>query len=372
MKKIKILYTINFIKKGGPSNVLLNIIKNIDRDKYDINILTIIDQNDISIINSLKSEGINIIEFKMKKKISDVFKYGKQVINEINKINPDIIHTHGIVTSILIATNKVKGYKITTIHNNIYEDYAHTYGKIKGNIIAYIHLNALKKFDQIICCSKTSYDVIKNKFKNISYIRNGIDMDYKKDKNIIRNKIRDELCIDNQEIVFVYVGVIIERKRVVELVKLFKENAEENETLLIIGEGDLLNKAKLYESERIRFLGFKDNVADYLAAADIYTSNSKSEGFSISIIEALEFGLPLLVSDIVSHKECFEIDKNYYIGEHFNMDTFKEKKRKIVNHINEKDKIKEFKNMYLSSKVMFKQYEEYYMKGVKENAKANN
>lgn len=364
MKKIKILYTINFLNNGGPSKVLLNIIKSLNKDKYDISILTIIDQNDFGVVKSLKNDGINIIEFKMKKRFLDVIKFRKQVIDTIIKLNPDIIHTHGIVTSILISTGKIKKYKITTIHDNIYEDYSYVYGKFKGNIIAYIHLKALKKFNQIICCSRTSYDVIKSKFKNISYIRNGIDTNYNEDRNLIRKKIRHELSLNDNDIVFVYGGVITKLKRVVELVTLFEKNAKKNEVLLVIGDGPLLEDAKLHANKNVKFLGFKKNILDYFSAADVYISYSSSEGFSISVIEALDSGLVLLLSDIPSHKECFEIDNSYYIGEYFNEYNFETKKNSIINNT-EKNKIKEFKSRYLSSMSMTKEYEKYYMKGVK-------
>ena len=58
MSKIKILYTINFVTNGGPSRVLLNQIYNLNKNEFDIYLLTIIDQNDKSIINNLKKFGV--------------------------------------------------------------------------------------------------------------------------------------------------------------------------------------------------------------------------------------------------------------------------------------------------------------------------
>lgn len=361
---IDIVYTINFLTNGGPTRVLQNIINNLDKSKYNVMILTLINQNNQEIVNNLKKDGIKIIELNYEKKMSMVIKQRNKIINLINKINPQIIHTHGIVSTIIVSSNKVKAKKITTIHNNIFEDYRYTYGNIKGFIYALMHIYCLKKFDETICCSKTSYNVLKNILKRVSYIRNGINVQKSNNSSDIRQKIRKELNIDDTNIVYVYGGVINERKRVVELVKMFSNALKENENLLIVGDGPQMENAKINANKKVIFVGFKENIIDYFQASDIYVSNSASEGFSISVIEALSCGLLCLLSDIPSHKECFEIDQNYYIGEYFNKLDFNKKKDVIFNKIKtiNKQKLIEFQEKYLSAEYMTSQYEKYYYK----------
>lgn len=359
---IDILYMINYLTNGGPTRVLQNIVKELDLSKYNITILTLINQNNQEIVNNLKRNGIKVIELDYEKKMSTVIKNRNKVIELINTINPQIIHTHGIVSTIIVASNKLKNTKITTIHNNIFEDYKYTYGKMKGIIYALVHIFCLRKFNQIICCSKTSYVILKNKLKNVSYIVNGVDV--KENDNLIetRKRIRKELNIDEKDIVYVYGGVINKRKRVVELVKMFSSDLKENEYLLIVGEGSLIEKAKENANERVIFTGFKENIIEYFQASDIYISNSASEGFSISIIEALSCKLLCLLSDIPSHKECFEIDPNYYLGEYFNETDFIEKRNRISKkrETQNADELEEFQKKYLSAKSMTSQYEKYY------------
>ena len=130
----------------------------------------------------------------------------------------------------------------------------------------------------------------------------------------------------------------------------------------MLGDGDLKDKCQKYDSSQIKILGFKDNPIDYMQASDVYTSNSGSEGFSISIIEALECGLYLLLSEITSHIECFNIDSNYYIGEFFSSDTYDDKKKLLrLKMSNDRKKlIKKFKKVYLSSEKMKNEYKKYY------------
>lgn len=355
----RILYTINFLTNGGPTRVLENIINELDEKNYEIYILTIIDENDNNIIKKYKKKGINIISFPYSKKLTNVLKHKNDIYATIDGINPDIIHTHGIVTTLLVAYYKNKVKKVTTIHNNIFEDYKFTYGKIKGIIYSFLHIFLLRKFDDVICCSKTSYDILKKYVKHSKYIRNGININYV--SKLSRSDIRNQLNISDDAIVFVYGGVINNRKRVCELVKMFNNSLGDNEYLLIIGDGELREEAQnISNSSHIKFLGFKKNIIDYFRASDVYVSNSSSEGFSISVIEALESNLLLLLSDIPSHRECFEIDDNFYIGEVFNDSNFNDKKEKVVEKINEDVNVYQFKEKYLSSKSMANEYKKYY------------
>ena len=94
-----------------------------------------------------------------------------------------------------------------------------------------------------------------------------------------------------------------------------------------------------------------------MISSDIYTSFSTSEGLPVSIIEALNSGLLLLLSNIDSHREIVNIDKTMYIGEIFD-DDFSERK-KIVSHSKRNDST-ELQKKYLSEKSMMKLYEQFY------------
>lgn len=72
---------------------------------------------------------------------------------------------------------------------------------------------------------------------------------------------------------------------------------------VIIGSGDLLNREKklakkLGVDDKIKFLGFVENTVPYLKNADIYAFAPLYEGSgSISILEAMKYGLPIVTSD---------------------------------------------------------------------------
>ena len=49
---------------------------------------------------------------------------------------------------------------------------------------------------------------------------------------------------------------------------------------------------------QVHFIGQVDNVADYLHASDVYVLNSESEGFGLSLVEAMAAGLPCVATRV--------------------------------------------------------------------------
>lgn len=362
MKKIKIGYIINSVKNCGPVNVLINMLYEINYDNYEVSVVTILNDNDISYINKIKNinSKIKIIEMKYEKSITTLLK-ANEITKKINKYKFDIIHVHGHITAILCQ--KVLAKKIITVHNKMYEDFRETYGPIKGWIINTFYISAMKKYDKVICCSESSYNVCKKYLPDCTFVRNGITMHKCTDlqKRKIKKKIRNLLGIPLNGKIYLYAGSLNTRKNVIQMADFYSKSLKKDEYLVILGEGNLQKELEKYQNKNIKIIGFQSNVYDYLIASDVYTSFSISEGLPMSIIEALSVGLLLLVSNIDSHKEIFNIDKTYYIGEFFSLsslESFKNHKSKVDN-ANKNGSII-FQTKYLSSKAMMESYEKWY------------
>lgn len=59
-------------------------------------------------------------------------------------------------------------------------------------------------------------------------------------------------------------------------------------------------------ADRVRFLGFVDDVPAFLAALDVYVTASRSEGLSMALLEALASGTAVVSSDIPPNAEVVE------------------------------------------------------------------
>ena len=359
----KIVFVINYITNNGPSNMILNIMKNMDKEQYNVFLVTLFEGNDGHTIAALKNYGVKVLSCKTLSRAKCIMGQDKEFQDILIKEQFNIIHSHGLIPDILTSRSKTSAKKIATIHNNMFEDYVQTYGKVKAAIFIKIHLNALKKMDCCVGCSQSVYRIMRNYLSNVTYVRNGVEP--KITKHIVT---RAELDIPEEAVVFVYSGVLNARKNIAFLIDQFATNHQDEEFLLVLGDGPEKEKCMQLSDSHVKLIGFSDDPAAYYNISDIYTSSSKSEGFSVSILEALSCGLGLFVSDIPSHREVFGMEKELYLGEMFSISgegrSFKTAINALLMNKNKisKQAIRQFQYEKLSDKAMEKEYEIVYRK----------
>src|SRR5699024_8251275 len=59
-------------------------------------------------------------------------------------------------------------------------------------------------------------------------------------------------------------------------------------------------------NNNVKFLGIREDISELLAKSDIYVMSSAWEGLSISLIEALASGIPIVATDAGSNNEIIE------------------------------------------------------------------
>src|SRR5699024_8954483 len=114
------------------------------------------------------------------------------------------------------------------------------------------------------------------------------------------------------------VGRLTEAKDHVNLLKAMKilkdklnSQGMEMPELLIVGDGELKEQIKslsfsLNINNNVKFLGIREDISELLAKSDIYVMSSAWEGLSISLIEALASGIPIVATDAGSNNEIIE------------------------------------------------------------------
>ncbi|MBN2207885.1 MAG: glycosyltransferase [Candidatus Coatesbacteria bacterium] len=123
--------------------------------------------------------------------------------------------------------------------------------------------------------------------------------------------VRRELGIGEDERVLISVGRLIPQKSPELLISAFKivHESHPKTRLLVLGSGELrcdleALAAKLALSSSMIFAGFREDVAECLAASDVFVSSSVKEGFSNALLEALASGLPAVVTDVGGNREA--------------------------------------------------------------------
>ncbi len=352
----RVAYVINYIVKNGPSSVVLNLINNLDRSEYDISLITLFEGNNAEVVSALRNNGVTVYECSTLSRMKCLLGQSKEFSDIVDKGHFDILHTHGIIPDVLSSRLHTAAKRITTIHNNMYEDYLDSYGYAKSRIFIALHLAALKKLDVCVCCSRSVYDVMKRRLPNASFIRNGI-------KPVQAHSVitRAEVDVPEDACVFLYAGVLNSRKNIVWLIDNFVQYHEGDEYLLVLGKGEKEAECKAKADDHVRMLGFQTDPIAYMNISDVYVSASKSEGFSISVLEALSCGLGLFLSDIPSHREVVEMGQDVYLGETFSQDDFEIKLKALRERKTNKAEIRAFQEKELSAVKMARQYQGIYM-----------
>lgn len=137
--------------------------------------------------------------------------------------------------------------------------------------------------------------------------------------------IREKYNIGVDCFVFAFVGNVGEnknQKQVVDAFELIPEEYQEKISVLFVGGGkceELIEYVKTKNlQERLIVCGLvsKDEIQNYYYAANATVLTSKSEGFGLSIIEGMTYGLPCLtysdlpaVVDLYNEKSMLLVEK---------------------------------------------------------------
>lgn len=365
-KKTKILYVVSTLRQSGPTNQLKGIISNLDKSKYEAQVLTLSPEPKNTRLNDFIHLGIEVESLDLSR-----FQFqlnGKQLLKKyMDKYNPDIVHTSGVRADTVVSKLNVPSKHCMTIRNYAYDDYIAKFGSVVGKFAAESNIKAMKRCKYVICCSKSLKDMyMKILPQDLYVVQNGVDTKKFKTADDIESKysLRNSLNLPSDKVVFIAVGSLIKRKDPITIIKAFKAaNVENKAILILLGDGDLMDQCVNEAYDNILIKGNVSNVDDFLKASDIYISASESEGLPNSVLEAGRCGVNLILSDIPQHREVFENNLEY--ASLFNVGD----KEKLTEHI--ESEILKFPNainhdlanyieVNFANEVMSKKYQDIY------------
>src|SRR6185503_12683736 len=126
-------------------------------------------------------------------------------------------------------------------------------------------------------------------------------------------KLRQELDIPARQFLIGTVARLARQKRLDRLLEV--TSLLPDVTCIIAGDGtrreELTEVAEsLGVSERVRFLGNRDDVGDVLAALDVFVVTSDSEGLSNAMLEAMSYGVPVVSTDVSGAEDALAPDED--------------------------------------------------------------
>ncbi len=260
------------------------------------------------------NEGQKDIEIEaIKRKIETLtlrFKSGinlgaaKEILRLSQSLNVDIIHSHGYKGNIflgLISRRLRKIPVITTIHG-----WTSTRLFSKMSIYQIIDMIALKNIDKVISVTSAVHNrwllkllgvhpvVINNGIERLSFTAEDFSAEFPE----IAKKCQGQFNM-------LSIGRLTKEKGFEVLIqaveRISKQGLKIN--LIIIGDGNekpqLLQLIKrLNLSDRIFLLGYQNNAFRFIPFFDVYVISSYTEGLPITLLEAIQSGIPIVATQV--------------------------------------------------------------------------
>lgn len=322
MKK-KILFATKNLMVGGVPKVLVNLVNNIDYDKYDVTILLQDMEGDL--IKDVKAkvhiEGYNrsSIKFAPLRKIINFIKMGKVLLKHYHKYDFAACFGTGYPPSSVMALFASRNNAIW-MHTNIIKNIESTSWYQKNN------------WDTITRCKKYLKRMHFRRFKhNIFVSFDALEAYlsiYPNDKNkgiVCRNYVDgEEILLKSKEKVddlfkkdvptLINVSRHSEHdkrlKRIINACDKLKIDGYKFQVILV-GDGEHHNEYVKMVHEKhlndiIKFYGLKANPYPYMKNADAFILSSYFEGFPTTYTESLTLSVPVITTDVSDARSFIE------------------------------------------------------------------
>lgn len=344
MKKKKILFLIHTLQIGGAEKVLVNLANSMDKNKYDITVMTVINTGafrkyldkeihyktifNIKFLNKDKKAKDNDNNVsgnlfdktsKVKNMLASMYKCFwrnincEKIYNKYVKDNYDVevAFLEGVASKIIANSTNRNEKKIVWIHVDLINE--RKTEKFFKNIED--ESNNYKRFDKVVGVSKYVVEQAIKKFNlnpEKTIVRyNPIDV------KEIETKANEKIDIKKEQFTIITIGRLSIQKgydRLLRVVKKLNEDGLKFD-LWIIGVGAEEDKLKKYISENnlqnVKLLGYQNNPYKYIKMADMFVCSSRAEGFSTVVSEAVILEKPIVTTDCSGMREILGNNSEY-------------------------------------------------------------
>ncbi len=285
--------------------------------------------NDLGLDKFYEELGCNFyqIDFSRSPLSTDNIKAYGQLKKVVENGNFDIVHCHtpnaSVITRLVCRKfRKKNGLKVFYT--------AHGFHFYKGAPkLSWMVYYPVEKFcsrftDKLITINKEDYELAKSKFKakEVHYVPGvGVDLSRFKDVQVDRIAKRREIGVPEEAFLLLSVGELNDNKNHQIVIKALAKLNNLNVHYAIAGVGDnrdyLLELAKkLGVSEQLHLLGYRNDIPELNHSSDVFCFPSLREGLSVSLIEVMACGLPVVCSRIRGNTDLIHKNGGYLFDPH--------------------------------------------------------
>lgn len=289
-RKITVMHVILTLDMAGMEHVVYNLTKNLNKDIFEVTIVVILRRGPLAA--EVEKHGIKVISAKRMLRFVPLI-YPYELIRLIRKIKPDIIHSHSGCWHYSPLAARLCNVPVTihTEHGRIFPE---TKSLIFCDRLYFRFTNKLVTVSEYL----TSYmqEVVKLDSRKIIQIENGVDTEQFTSHE--RRTTSDDYTI----------GIVARLEPVKDHLTLLNAFAQvikivPNCKLLIIGNGSQKQNIEeqiqmLKLSDKVLLLGERKDIPELLSIMDIFVLSSLTEGTSLTLLEAMASGKPVVATNV--------------------------------------------------------------------------
>lgn len=315
------LFIIHGLPMGGAERFLLMLINYFSELGTETHLILLSNDDDLQY-------GLNnqTKVYKVLKKSRFDLLVVQKLRNVIQKINPTTvlcINTYSYFLTKLAISSGAKYNIVLSPHTTK----PFSFYNYLQNVVYYRFVSGSDKIIYL-CNAQMNYlnKIYRIKHHQRYIIYNGINSEYFSPVTVSADevlKLKKQLGIKYSDKVIVQVARLQPEKRHEDAVKALSIiNAKYNDGihLLIVGGGNQQRKTSLQSlvkqldlKSNVHFLDNQKDVRLFYKSADLFTLTSKSETFSLAALEAMSFGLPVVLTDVGGAKEMVTNYKNGFL-----------------------------------------------------------
>lgn len=307
-RPIKVMYVTFSLDHGGAEKMMYDVATGLNRNCFDAHVLCL--QPGGTLRGRFEESGIPVHTI-IKKPMKDVT-LPARIFKLFAQERPDVVHVqngYSWLYSTLAA--RASGAGVVYVEHSVWETPSSLYLML-SKIMEVISTRIVTPSEYVKNLISTKQKV---RNERVDVIYNGVDIDRIRNRKDIHLKKR-EVGIEDGDRVIGIVARLTPVKNHVSLIKAMKIVCERIERckLLVVGDGEL--RPQLEQEVRqsglekaIAFLGTRNDVYDLLHTMDVFVMSSISEGFPISVLEAMAAGVPVLAPAVGGIPEALDHGK---------------------------------------------------------------
>ena len=295
---MKVLHVIARMNVGGTATYLLNLLEGLDNAGVEAHLAVGYVPKNEREESKIASQNYWRIKH-LSREISPYkdFRSRVEIKKLIEKINPDIIHSHTFKAGALVRSLTVNVPIIHTFHgHHLYDP---DYGKFKGWMLRIIEKSLARKSTKIVTIGKRIGLELRQAKIGIPSQYVSIPPGVARPRLFSRSEIEKEIGIQ-KGINILWMGRLTHVKRPDRMIEIAKRFPRIN--FVVAGEGELREILEIQAPSNVKFLGIQDPNKMW-SIADLVLLTSDSEGMPLTLIEGQIAGIPGIATNVGSVEE---------------------------------------------------------------------